>query len=294
MEITASQVMELRKKTGAGIMECKKVLIEAEGNEEKAIELLQERGILKAAKKSGRVAAEGIVDAYVSDDKKIGALVEVNSETDFVSQNDTFKSFVKDVAKQIALNNPKDVEDLLAEKSIAEPDKTVKDVLTNKIATIGENISIRRFARFETEGKIASYIHGDGRIGVLAELNDTDDEVAKDVCMQIAAINPEFLDEKDVPEDRLNKEKEILKAQVINEGRPEAIAEKIVMGRLGKFYEEICLVDQAFIKDPSKKVKDILKEHNATVTRFARFERGEGIEKKEENFAEEVAKQLKN
>lgn len=294
MEITASQVMELRKKTGAGIMECKKVLIEAEGNEEKAIELLQERGILKAAKKSGRVAAEGIVDAYVSDDKKIGALVEVNSETDFVSQNDTFKSFVKDVAKQIALNNPKDVEDLLAEKSIAEPDKTVKDVLTNKIATIGENISIRRFARFETEGKIASYIHGDGRIGVLAELNDTDDEVAKDVCMQIAAINPEFLDEKDVPEDRLNKEKEILKAQVINEGRPEAIAEKIVMGRLGKFYEEICLVDQAFIKDPSKKVKDVLKEHNATVNRFARFERGEGIEKKEENFAEEVAKQLKN
>ncbi len=294
MEITASQVMELRKKTGAGIMECKKVLIEAEGNEEKAIELLQERGILKAAKKSGRVAAEGIVDAYVSDDKKIGTLVEVNSETDFVSQNDTFKSFVKDVAKQIALNNPKDVEDLLAEKSIAEPDKTVKDVLTNKIATIGENISIRRFARFETEGKIASYIHGDGRIGVLAELNDTDDEVAKDVCMQIAAINPEFLDEKDVPEDRLNKEKEILKAQVINEGRPEAIAEKIVMGRLGKFYEEICLVDQAFIKDPSKKVKDVLKEHNATVTRFARFERGEGIEKKEENFAEEVAKQLKN
>lgn len=294
MEITASQVMELRKKTGAGIMECKKVLIEAEGNEEKAIELLQERGILKAAKKSGRVAAEGIVDAYVSDDKKIGALVEVNSETDFVSQNDTFKSFVKDVAKQIALNNPKDVEDLLAEKSIAEPDKTVKDVLTNKIATIGENISIRRFSRFETEGKIASYIHGDGRIGVLAELNDTDDEVAKDVCMQIAAINPEFLDEKDVPEDRLNKEKEILKAQVINEGRPEAIAEKIVMGRLGKFYEEICLVDQAFIKDPSKKVKDVLKEHNATVTRFARFERGEGIEKKEENFAEEVAKQLKN
>jgi len=294
MEITASQVMELRKKTGAGIMECKKVLIEAEGNEEKAIELLQERGILKAAKKSGRVAAEGIVDAYVSDDKKIGALVEVNSETDFVSQNDTFKNFVKDVAKQIALNNPKDVEDLLAEKSIAEPDKTVKDVLTNKIATIGENISIRRFARFETEGKIASYIHGDGRIGVLAELNDTDDEVAKDVCMQIAAINPEFLDEKDVPEDRLNKEKEILKAQVINEGRPEAIAEKIVIGRLGKFYEEICLVDQAFIKDPSKKVKDVLKEHNATVTRFARFERGEGIEKKEENFAEEVAKQLKN
>lgn len=294
MEITASQVMELRKKTGAGIMECKKVLIEAEGNEEKAIELLQERGILKAAKKSGRVAAEGIVDAYVSDDKKIGALVEVNSETDFVSQNDTFKSFVKDVAKQIALNNPKDVEDLLAEKSIAEPDKTVKDVLTNKIATIGENISIRRFARFETEGKVASYIHGDGRIGVLAELNDTDDEVAKDVCMQVAAINPEFLDEKDVPEDRLNKEKEILKAQVINEGRPEAIAEKIVMGRLGKFYEEICLVDQAFIKDPSKKVKDVLKEHNATVTRFARFERGEGIEKKEENFAEEVAKQLKN
>lgn len=293
MEITASQVMELRKKTGAGIMECKKVLIEAEGNEEKAIELLQERGILKAAKKSGRVAAEGIVDAYVSDDKKIGALVEVNSETDFVAQNAEFKSFVNDIAKQVALNNPSDLDALLEETSISDSSKTVKDVLTEKISKIGENLTIRRFQRYETDGIVGSYIHGDGKIGVLVDMSGDDAVLAKDVCMQIAASKPEFINESDVPADRLDKEKEILKAQAMNEGKPEAIAEKIVMGRLGKFYGEICLVDQVFVKNPDQKIKDLLKEHNATVNKFARFERGEGIEKKQENFAEEVAKQLK-
>lgn len=292
MAVTAAQVMELRKKTGAGMMECKKVLTEAEGNEERAIELLQERGILKAEKKSDRIAAEGVVETYISDDGKIGAIVEVNSETDFVAKNEEFVAFVKSVVKQVALNNPADVEELLNQDSIVESGKTVKDVLTSKIATIGENLNIRRFERFETDGLLSSYIHGNGKIGVLVDMKSDDAELGKDICMQIAAAKPEFVGEEDVPADRVEKEKEILKAQVINEGRPEAIAEKIVMGRLGKFYSQICLVDQEFVKDPSMKVKDLLKSKNAEVNRFIRFERGEGIEKKEENFAEEVAKQL--
>ena len=291
--VTASQVKDLREKTGAGMMDCKKVLTETDGDMEKAIELLRERGIAKAAKKSGRVAAEGLVEAYISEDGKVGAIVEVNAETDFVAKNDEFKSFVVSVAKQVVEKDPKDLEDLLAQESIDEVGKTVKDVLTDKIAKIGENMNIRRFVRFESDGLIEKYIHGDGKIAVLVNMKGGDNEVAKDVCMQIAAARPEYLNEASVPEDRLNKEKEILKVQTMNEGKPEAIAEKIVQGRIRKFFEEVCLVDQVFVKDPNKKVSDILKEHNAEVTEFARFEKGEGIEKKEENFAEEVMKQLK-
>ena len=291
--VTASQVKDLREKTGAGMMDCKKVLTETDGDMEKAIELLRERGIAKAAKKSRRVAAEGLVEAYISEDGKIGAIVEVNAETDFVAKNDEFKSFVVSVAKQVVEKDPKDVEDLLAQESIDEAGKTVKDVLTDKIAKIGENMNIRRFVRFESDGLIEKYIHGDGKIAVLVNMKGGDNEVAKDVCMQIAAARPEYLNEASVPEDRLNKEKEILKVQTMNEGKPEAIAEKIVQGRIRKFFEEVCLVDQVFVKDANKKVSDILKEHNAEITEFARFEKGEGIEKKEENFAEEVMKQLK-
>ena len=289
--ITASQVKDLREKTGAGMMDCKKVLTETDGDMEKAIELLRERGIAKAAKKSGRVAAEGLVEAYVSEDGKVGAVVEVNAETDFVAKNEEFKTFVANVAKQVAEKNPKDVEELLAQDSIEEPGKTVNEVLVGKIATIGENKNIRRFARFESEGLVEKYIHGDGKIAVLVNMKSGDKEVAKDVCMQIAAARPEYLNEASVPAERLEKEKEILKAQTMNEGKPEAIAEKIVLGRINKFYQEICLVDQEFVKDPSKKVSDILKD--SKVLEFARFETGEGIEKKEENFAEEVMKQLK-
>ena len=291
--ITASQVKDLREKTGAGMMDCKKVLTETDGDMEKAIELLRERGIAKAAKKSGRIAAEGLVESYISEDGKVGAVVEVNAETDFVAKNEEFKTFVASVAKQVVEKNPKDLDDLLAQESIDEAGKTVKDVLTDKIAKIGENMNIRRFARFESAGLLESYIHGDGKIAVLVNMKGGDHEVAKDVCMQIAAARPEYLNEASVPEDRLNKEKEILKAQTMNEGKPEAIAEKIVQGRIRKFFEEVCLVDQVFVKDANKKVSDILKEHNAEVTEFARFEKGEGIEKKEENFAEEVMKQLK-
>ena len=290
--VTAALVKELRERTGAGMMDCKKVLTETDGDLEKASELLRERGIAKAAKKSGRVAAEGMVEAYISEDGKVGAIVEVNSETDFVAKNQEFRTFVMDIAKQVVKNNPKTVEDLLQEPAIFEEGKTVNEALIGKIATIGENISIRRFARFETtDGLIEKYIHGDGKIAVLVNMTSGNKELAKDVCMQIAAARPEFVNREQVPAERLEKEKEILKAQTMNEGKPEAIAEKIVMGRINKFYEEICLVDQEFVKDPSQKVSNILKD--AKVVEFARFETGEGIEKKEENFAEEVMKQLK-
>ena len=290
--VTASQVKDLREKTGAGMMDCKKVLTETDGDMEKAIELLRERGIAKAAKKSDRIAAEGLVDAYVSEDGKVGAVVEVNAETDFVAKNDEFKNFVKDVAKQIAETNPANVEELLNSKSIVETDKTVNEVLTNKIATIGENMSIRRFARYESQGLVSKYIHGEGKIGVLVELENGNEELAKDICMQIAAAKPEFLDREAVPADRVEKEMEILKAQAMNEGKPAEIAEKMVQGRIGKFYGEICLVEQEFVKNPDMKVKDLLASKKATVNEFARFEKGEGIEKKEENFAEEVMKQI--
>ena len=290
--VTAALVKELREKTGAGMMDCKKVLTETDGDLEKAAELLREKGITKAAKKSGRVAAEGMVEAYISEDEKVGAIVEVNSETDFVAKNEEFRTFVMDVAKQIVKNNPESVETLLAEPAMFEEGKTVNEALIGKIATIGENISIRRFARFETtDGLIEKYIHGDGKIAVLVNMTSGTKELAKDVCMQIAAARPEFIDRNQVPAERVEKEKEILKIQTMNEGKPEAIAEKIVLGRINKFYQEICLVDQEFVKDPSKKVSDILKD--SKVLEFARFETGEGIEKKEENFAEEVMNQLK-
>ena len=291
--VTASLVKELREKTGAGMMDCKKVLTETDGDMEKAIELLRERGIAKAAKKSGRVAAEGLVEAYISEDGKVGAIVEVNSETDFVAKNEEFKTFVMNVAKQVVEKNPKDVEDLLNQEATFEAGKTVNEALVGKIATIGENLSIRRFARFESKGLLESYIHGDGKIAVLINMAKGDKEVAKDLCMQIAAARPEYLNEQSVPAERVEKEKEILKVQTMNEGKPEAIAEKIVQGRIRKFFEEICLVDQLFVKDSNMKVSELLKQKDAEVVEFARFEKGEGIEKKEENFAEEVMNQLK-
>ena len=290
--ITASQVKDLREKTGAGMMDCKKVLTETDGDMEKAIELLRERGIAKAAKKSDRIAAEGLVAAYVSEDKKVGAVVEVNSETDFVAKNEEFKTFVADVAEQVAVKAPKTVEELLNQKSIKE-DKTVGEVLTDKIAKIGENMTIRRFERFESAGLVEKYIHGDGKIGVLVDIENGDEELAKEICMQIAAAKPEFLNKEAVPQERLDKEMEILKAQAMNEGKPEAIAEKIVQGRIGKFYSEICLVEQDFVKNPDITIKKLLSSKGANIVRFARFEKGEGIEKKEENFAEEVMKQIK-
>ena len=291
--ITAELVKDLREKTGAGMMDCKKVLTETDGDMEKAIELLRERGIAKAAKKSDRIAAEGLVAAYVTPDRKVGALVEVNAETDFVAKNADFRSFVADVVEQVATKNPADVDALLVQESIKVAGKTVKDVLTDKIATIGENMSIRRFVRFESEGLVESYIHGDGKIGVLVDLAKGESEVAKDVCMQVAAAKPEYLNRAAVPQDEVAKEMEILKAQAMNEGKPAEIAEKMVQGRIGKFYGEICLLEQPFVKNPDQKVGDMVSSKGAEVSCFARFEKGEGLEKREENFAEEVMKQIK-
>ena len=291
--ISASMVKDLREKTGAGMMDCKKALTETDGDMEKAIEYLREKGITKAAKKSSRIAAEGLVLAYVSEDNKVGAAIEVNSETDFVAKNEEFRTFVQALAKQVAINNPADVEALLNEEYIEEAGKKVSEVLTDKVAKIGENMNIRRFARFETtDGLIESYIHGNGKIAVLVNMKNADNELAKDICMQVAAARPEFLDEASVPAERLAKEMEILKAQAMNEGKPEAIAEKVVQGRIGKFYSEICLVDQEFVKNPDMKISDLLKSKNAEIVEFARIEKGEGLEKKEENFAEEVMKQM--
>ena len=289
--ITAELVKQLREKTGAGMMDCKKVLTETDGDMEKAAELLRERGIAKAAKKSSRVAAEGLVATYVSDDKKVGSVVEVNAETDFVAKNEEFRSFVADIAKQVATKNPATVEDLLSQKYL-DTDSTVQEVLTGKIATIGENMSIRRFARFESEGLVESYVHGDGKIGVLVNFEKGEEELAKDVCMQIAAAKPEYLSREDVPQEQVEKEMEILKVQAMNEGKPAEIAEKMVQGRLGKFYGEICLVEQPFVKNPDEKVGKMVEAAGAKIVRFARIEKGEGLEKKEENFAEEVAKQI--
>jgi len=291
--VTASQVKDLREKTGAGMMDCKKVLTETDGDMEKAIELLRERGIAKAAKKSSRVAAEGLVAAYVSEDGKVGAVVEVNAETDFVGKNEEFRNFVNDVAKQIVEKNPANVEDLLGQESIAEAGKTVQEVLTNKIATIGENMSIRRFERFESNGIVGSYIHGEGKIGVLVDMENATPELAKDICLQIAAAKPEFLNRESVTPERVAKEMEILKAQAMNEGKPAEIAEKMVQGRINKFYGEICLLEQEFVKDPDIKINKLLESKGAKINSFARLEKGEGIEKVEENFAEEVAKQIK-
>ena len=291
--VTASLVKELREKTGAGMMDCKKVLTETDGDMEKAAELLRERGIAKAAKKSSRIAAEGLVVACVSEDGKTGAVVEVNAETDFVAKNDEFKTFANDVVKQVVKENPANVEELLAEKWINDPSKTVSEVLTDKIATIGENMSIRRFVRFTSNGLVEKYIHGEGKIGVLVSMEGGTSELAKDICMQIAAARPEYLDRDSVPQERVAKEMEILKAQAMNEGKPAEIAEKMVQGRIGKFYGEICLVDQPFVKDPNIKVSDLLSSKGAKVLEFARIEKGEGLEKREENFAEEVAKQIK-
>ncbi len=291
--VTANQVKELREKTGAGMMDCKKVLTETDGDMEKAAELLRERGISKAAKKSSRIAAEGLVVAYVSEDKKTGAVVEVNAETDFVAKNEEFKTFANDIACQVVKENPANVEELLAQKFINDNSKTVSEVLTDKIATIGENMSIRRFTRYESEGLVESYVHGDGKIAVLVNFEKGDETLAKDICMQIAAAKPDYLSREEVPAAEVEKEMEILKVQAMNEGKPAEIAEKMVQGRIGKFYSEICLLDQEFVKDSSMKVGDLIKSKDAKIVAFARLEKGEGIEKVEENFAEEVMKQIK-
>jgi len=288
-QITAGMVKDLREKTGAGMMDCKKALSETGGDMQKAIDYLREKGIAKAAKKSGRIAAEGAVTAYVSEDGKVGALVEVNCETDFTANNENFRALAKKVTEHVAKTNPADLDALNA--SVIEDKKTVTDLVTEATATIGEKISVRRFVCYKSEGKITSYIHMGGKIGVLVELSGGSSELGKDVAMQIAASNPSAIDRNSVDAAELEHEKEILRKQALEEGKPEKIVEKMVEGRINKFYKEVCLVEQIFVKDNEKSVKDILKD--VKVLNFTRYQLGEGIEKKQEDFAAEVAAQLK-
>jgi len=294
--VTAAMVKELRDMTGAGMLDCQKALKEVDGNMDKAVEFLREKGLAIAAKKAGRIASEGMVYAYLADDKKVGTLVEVNSETDFVAKNDEFKSFVANVAKIVAEQNPADVEAL---KALAYEDKTVGEALTALIAKIGENMSIRRFAR--VAGNVCSYTHGEGRIGVLVEaegaLNDEAYSAARDVAMQVAAINPLYVSKEAVPAADVEKEKAIIVAQIKedpkNANKPDAIIEKMVDGKINKFFEQNCLLQQEFVKDSEFKVEAYLASKGVKMTNFIRFEKGEGLQKKEENFADEVMKQIK-
>ena len=303
MAFTTQDVKNLRETTGCGMMDCKKALTETDGDMQKAIDLLREKGLSKIAKKASRIAAEGIVVAAQDKEKKVGVVIEVNSETDFVAKNAVFVQFVEDCAKTVIAENPADVDALLACK-IAGGTGTVQEALQEKILTIGENLKIRRFARYE--GDLETYIHGGGRIGVMVRfaVEGTPDAAAfqayaKDIAMQVAAATPTYLDKDSVPAETIAKEKEILTAQAINEGKPANIAEKMVMGRINKYYKEVCLLEQPFIKDGDISVQKFTETTakelgvKITVLEFVRFEKGEGLEKREDNFADEVASMVK-
>ena len=293
MAFTAKDVMALREKTGAGVMDCKKALTDTDGDMEKAMDLLRERGIAKAEKKASRIAAEGIVYAYVKEKK--GVLIEVNCESDFVAKNPQFTAIAEEISKVILAEKPADVAALASCK--VSDGSTVEDYLKGQTAVIGEKIAVRRFTAYETDGFLAKYIHLGGKLGVLLDMAGEETEAAKEaaheVTLQIAFTKPAYLSEDEVSADTLEKEKEVLKQQAINEGKPEAIAEKMVLGRIKKFYEENCLLKQAFIKDDKKTVSDLLKAAgNAKVNRFVFYVMGEGLEKKSEDLSEEVAKQV--
>jgi len=287
--ISASAVKDLREKTGVGMMEAKKALEEVGGDFEKAVDLLRKKGLSAAAKKAARVASEGMIASTLTGGGKIGVLAEVNSETDFVAKNDDFQSFAKGVAALVADNNPDDVAAL---SQLTINNATVEAGRNTLIQKIGENITIRRFMRYETAGQLAIYLHG-SRIGVMVDFSGGDEQLGKDIAMHIAAANPQFLNRESVPADVLDRERAVYEAQAKDSGKPAAIIGKMVEGKLEKFYSDSCLMDQVYIKDPDGKlkIKNFLK--NAAVNRFVRYQLGEGIEKKKENFAEEVAAQLK-
>lgn len=305
MAFTAQDVKALREMTGCGMMDCKKALTETDGDQEKAVEYLREKGLSKAAKKAGRIVAEGIVKSYI--DNGVGVVVEVNSETDFVAKNVDFQNFVADIAKTIADNAPADVEELKT-MTISGGSQTVGDALTEKIATIGENMNIRRFERIATSGVVVDYIHAAGKIGVLveaeAESSDAVKECLKNVAMQIAALNPKYLSSAEVPEEYKEHEKEILMAQAKNDpknaSKPDNIIEKMITGRLAKELKEVCLLEQEYVKATNKEtvakyIEQIAKETGSAITlkSFVRFETGEGLEKKQDDFAAEVASMMK-
>ena len=297
MSFTAADVKNLREKTGCGMMDCKKALTETNGDFDKAMDFLREKGLATAEKKAGRIAAEGMVDILV--DGNVGAMVEVNSETDFVAKNEEFQELVKNIASQVITSNPADVDALLASE-FAGSGATIKDMLTEKIAKIGENMNLRRFARFD--GNVVGYIHMGGRIGVMvnvecADFNDEAKEAARDVAMHIAAMNPAYLDEASVPAEDLEKEKHFILAQMKedpkNANKPENILEKMLTGKINKFFEQNCVTKQAFVKDDSLSVEKFLAAKGVKLVDFVRFEKGEGLEKKADDFAAEVASMMK-
>ena len=298
MSFTAADVKNLREKTGCGMMDCKKALTETNGDVEKAMDFLREKGLATAEKKAGRIAAEGMVDILV--EGNVGAMVEVNSETDFVAKNEEFQDLVKNIAKQVIVGNPADVEALLASNFVGDNSVTIKDMLTEKIAKIGENMNLRRFARFDGNG--IGYIHMGGRIGVMvnvecADFSEEAKEAARDVAMHIAAMNPAYLDEASVPAEDIEKEKHFILAQMKedpkNANKPENILEKMLTGKINKFFEQNCLTKQAFVKDDSVSVEKFLASKGVKLVDFVRFEKGEGLEKKADDFAAEVASMMK-
>ncbi len=291
MQITASMVKELRDRTGSGMMECKKALTAADGDIEKAVEDMRKAGMAKADKKAGRTAAEGLVVIALSDDKKEAAIVEVNCETDFVSGGDEFKEFTTAVAERVLKDSPADMDALLAMPIADGSEQTIEERRKEMIAKIGENIQVRRFERVSTDGTFGSYNHG-VRMGVLVEMEGGNDELIKDIAMHIAASNPTCVDESQVPAEMLEKEKAIFVAQAEESGKPAEIIEKMIGGRIRKYLAEITLLGQAFVKDPDQTVEKLLKASDATVKSFYRYEVGEGIEKKTENFADEVMAQI--
>ena len=295
MAFTAKDVMALRERTGAGVMDCKKALTDADGDMSKAADLLRERGIAKAEKKASRIAAEGIVACHI--EGTVGVMIELNCESDFVAKGPLFSQIAHEIAKVIMKANPASVEELLPCTIVDEGNEcTVEEYLKAKIAVIGEKIAVRRFERYVSEGFLESYIHLGGKIGVLldmaGEATEAAKEVAHDVTLQIAFTKPSYLTKEEVSEETLAREKEVLKQQAMNEGKPEAIAEKMVLGRIKKYYEENCLVEQPFIKDDSKKIAELLKGANTSINKFAFYVMGEGLEKKSEDLSEEVAKQV--
>ena len=289
MAISAKQVMELRKKSGAGIMDAKKALVASDGDMDKAMDYLREKGIAKAAKKSDRIAAEGLTDIEVADNT--AAIVELNSETDFVAASDPFKAALKDIAGLLVEKQPADVETALA---LETANGTLKDDLISTTQKTGEKVSLRRFAIVNKEDgdSFGAYLHQGGRIAALVVLEGADETTAKDVAMHVAAVNPEFMTREDVSADRIEHEKKIFTEETLNEGKPEKIVPKIVEGRLNKFLSQICLADQDFVKDPDQTVAQYVASEGGKLKSFIRYEVGEGIEKKETNLAQEISEQL--
>ena len=289
MTITATQVKELRQRTGAGMMECKKALVETSGDIEAAVVAMRKSGLAKADKKAGRVAAEGAVIVRQSDDNQFAAILEINCETDFVSGGDDFRAFVDAVADAVLVNKPDSMDALNA---LSVGSQSIEESRRRLIAKIGENVQVRRFELIESAGVLASYLHG-SRIGVVVSAAGGDMNLARDIAMHVAAISPHCVSEADVPEEKLAREREILTEQARTEGKPEEIVERMVAGRMRKFLAEITLTGQPFVKDPDLTVGKLLQQNNAEITRFVRFEVGEGIDKVEENFADEVMAQVK-